>query len=73
MRKAYASQESVATTLTQAELAAPFKAAPPDDDPLPAVTREAVLRDEDGTITHLAIDWATGHVVVGGQDAGGGP
>ncbi|MGE0022501.1 MAG: hypothetical protein AB7S70_02595 [Hyphomicrobium sp.] len=43
MRKSYASQESVTRTLTNAELAAPFRESEPDAEPLPAVTRESVI------------------------------
>jgi hypothetical protein len=41
--KAYASQESIAETLTAAERAAPFQETAPDDEPLPKVTREAIV------------------------------
>jgi len=51
--KAYASQESIAETLTQCELgasdahafgaSAPFAMAEPDDEPLPKRTREPIV------------------------------
>lgn len=50
MRKTYASQESVETTLTRAEREAPFRQAPPDCEPLPSVTRECVLVSDAGVI-----------------------
>lgn len=40
------SPATLAATLTQAELAAPFVLAPPDDESLPAITREALRRIE---------------------------
>jgi hypothetical protein len=59
MRKAYASQESVDRTLTAAERAAPFREAPPDDEPLPPVTRRPVLVEGDAI---AVIDPKTGTV-----------
>lgn len=48
--KPYGTEQSLRSTLTNAELAtiegaglSPFVLAAPDDDPLPAVTRQAVL------------------------------
>lgn len=59
----YASQESIAVTLTQAELAAPFLEVEPDADPLPLTTRAPVLWDgQDWT----EIDVATGQRIGGG-------
>ena len=49
-KKRYASQESIGTTLTQAELAAPFAVPPPDPEPLPRVTRSPVLADDSGIV-----------------------
>lgn len=79
----YASQESVAETLTQFELgapdahafgaSAPFAMAPPDGEPLPKRTREPVIV-EGGIVT--AIDPRTGEALAmwfDPQDAGGGP
>lgn len=40
----------VSQTLTRAERAAPFRNAPPDPEPLPAVTRCQVEVYEDGTV-----------------------
>lgn len=40
------SPATLAATLTQAELAAPFVLAPPDDESLPAITREELRRIE---------------------------
>lgn len=58
--KPYASQESIAETLTAAERAAPFIDAPPDDEPLPRVTRECVLCDGE---TLTTVDPQTGDVM----------
>lgn len=71
VRKAYASQESVATTLTAAELAAPFTQAAPDLDPLETPTREAVLADDTGVFATVAFDRRTGALTFS-VDAPGG-
>lgn len=86
MRKFYASQESVAETLTQCEMgasdahaspvlgaSAPFVLALPDAEPLPAVTREAVIVEGDAV---TSVDPRTGAPVAVRflcDDAGGGP
>jgi hypothetical protein len=69
----YASQESVATTLTRAELAAPFREGPPDMSPLPKRTREPVIVEGEA-ISY--IDPKSGDVIgirFVCDDAGGGP
>jgi hypothetical protein len=55
MRKAYASQESIDTTLTAAERAAPFAIAEVDPEPLPKRTREAILADDAGVVALVDI------------------
>lgn len=56
MRKAYASQESVAETLTAAERAAPFQMGEIDQDPLPKRTRNLVLADDKGVCASVEFD-----------------
>lgn len=48
MRATMETRATVAETLTQAELAAPFVIAPADAEPLEEPTREAVLVEGDG-------------------------
>ena len=50
MRTPYASQESIAETLTRSEREAAFAVSAPDPEPLPKVTRECVLADDAGVI-----------------------
>lgn len=60
LRKSYASQESVAETLTAAERAAPFAISGGDVTPLPKRTREPVLVEGDAI---SILDPKTGDVV----------
>lgn len=56
----YASQESVETTLTAAERAAPFREAPADDEPLPAVTRESIVVIDGKALTAVLVENSDG-------------
>lgn len=47
----------VASTLTRADAAAPFRTPPPDNDPLPRVTRAAIVIEEHHTAEGRIVTW----------------